>query len=101
MGINVSTRFGVRVRTANCTSLAFCPLQDKVPDNNMIQYIRASARVNTATTAGFVSPASSNLRFNFATSAANGAVSSGDKGLLLFYGDNPADSETSVLQIVN
>ncbi len=101
MGINANSRIGIRVSSSNGFSATFpFPALDHVPDANTFQYLRPAALVNTPTARRYVQASNSTSRFSFQTSVANNAASPGDKGLLIFYGDNPVASETTTLQLV-
>jgi len=100
LGVNANSRIGVRVKSSNGSTALGWPIFDTVPDSNTFQYFRPSALVNVPTVRSFQLNAGASGRFNFNSNAANLATSSGDKGLLLFYGDNRVTAETTTLQLV-
>ena len=100
LGVNQNTRIGVRVKSSNGSTASGSPVFDTVPDSNTFQYFRPSALVNVPTVRSFQLNANASGRFNFNSNSANLATSPGDKGLLLFYGDNVVTAESTVLQLV-
>ena len=100
LGVNQNTRIGVRVKSSNGSTASGFPVFDTVPDANTFQYFRPSALVNVPTVRSFQLNSNASGRFNFNSNAANLATSPGDKGLLLFYGDNVVTAESTVLQLV-
>ena len=100
LGVNVNSRIGIRVKSSNGSTASGWPVFDTVPDSNTFQYFRPSALVNLPTVRSFQLNANASGRFNFNSNAANLAASPGDKGLLLFYGDNLVTAESTTLQLV-
>ena len=100
LGVNANSSIGVRVKSSNGSTALGWPVSDTLPDSNTFMYFRPSALVNSPTVRSFVLNSGASGRFNFNSNAANLAASPGDKGLLLFYGDNLVTAETTALQLV-
>lgn len=100
LSVNPNSRIGIRVKSSNGSTASGWPVFDTVPDSNTFQYFRPSALVNSPTARSFQLNAGASGRFNFDSNAGNLVASPGDKGLLLFYGDNLVTAETTTLQLV-
>lgn len=97
-GFNANTRIGIRVRSTN---FAGGPTLDLAPDGGGFIYLKPNQLVNNPAARSFSLAAGAATRFGFTTTAANAAASPADKGFLIFSYDNPADSEATLLQLVN
>ena len=100
LGVNANSTIGIRVKSSNGTTAGGFPVSDTLPDVNTFLYFRPSAMVNNPSLRSFALNSGASGRIGFTTNAANLATSPGDKGLLLFYGDNVLASESTVMQLV-
>jgi hypothetical protein len=96
MGINGSSRIGVRVTSSNSNGgLVLDTLGD-----GTFQYITLDQPVATPSQTSIAMPSGSAAQVPYGINSANTAASPGNKGLLVLVGDNPVQSESAVLQFV-
>ena len=99
MGINASSRIGVRVNSSNFNGGA---VLDILPNSNLFQYITLNQPAVTLPQASLVMASGTAAQVSFAVNAANAlpAVSPGNKGLLVLIAENPVPTESRVLQFL-
>lgn len=96
MGINGSSRIGVRVTSSNSNG---GPVLDTLGDGSF-QYIKLDAPVALPTQSQVALASGAAAQVNYSIISTNTAVSPGNKGLLVLVADNPVQTESTVLQFV-
>lgn len=96
MGINASSRIGLRVTSSNSNN---GPVLDTM-GNGSFQYIKLDATVAQPAQTSVAMPSGAAAQVNYGIASANSTVSPGNKGLLVLVGDNPVQNESAVLQFV-
>lgn len=96
MGINGSSRIGVRVTSSNINGGA---VLDTMGDGSF-QYIKLDAPVALPTQSQVALASGAAAQVNYSIISSNTSVSPGNKGLLVLVADNPVQSESTVLQFV-
>jgi len=100
MGINASSRIGIRVKSSN-GNLDFFPVLVTYPSSGAFQYVTLNRMVNRVPANAFIVPTGANSRLSFSTNSSNSAASPADKGLLMIFRDNTIATESAILQLVN
>ena len=96
MGINGSSRIGVRVTSSNSNG---GPVLDTMGDGSF-QYIKLDQTVVQPAQTAIAMPSGTAVQVPYGITSANTTVSPGNKGLLVLVGDNPVQNESAVLQLV-
>ena len=99
MGINASSRIGVRVNSSNFNG---GPVLDTLPNSNSFQYITLNQPAVTPAQGSLVMASGTAAQVPFTVNGANAlpAVSPGNKGLLVLVAENPLQNESTVLQFL-